>query len=430
MYQAIMDACLAFWDVLGEMAPFLLFGFLMAGILSVFVPAELIERHLGGSGFASAAKAAIFGIPLPLCSCGVIPVSASLRRHKAGKGATASFLIATPQTGVDSILVTLSLLGWVFAIFRPIAALVSGVIGGTAVSALSAQHAEEDDGRADQEDHTACCGYQTPSGKIRSVFHYGFVTLARDIGTHLLIGLVIAGVISALVPGDFFAAYLGTGIFAMLVLLAGGIPVYVCATASVPIAAAMIAKGITPGAALVFLMTGPATNAATVAILWRIMGKRATIVYIASVAVTALASGLMLDYIFQISGITPGVGTTWMIPPLIKHLSAITLLGILAYAILTPHRSEEHHEHGEAGGNVRITLPIEGMTCSHCAETVRKVLTETKGVKSVQVDLEGHQAVVSGDDPDLEKLCQAVESVGYDVNKPKAVKESIEEEKR
>jgi len=344
MYDTLIRFATEFWTVLADMSPYLLFGFLAAGMLSVFVSPEFVERHLGGGGIWPVVKAAIFGIPLPLCSCGVIPVTASLRRHGATRGAATAFLISTPQTGVDSILVTFSLLGPVFAVYRPIAALVTGILGGAIVSAV------DSNGQTSQADvsccHQCCCSGDSDSSKIIRAIRYGFVTLARDIAKPLLVGLAIAGAISALVPPDFFAAYLGRGIGAMLVMMLVGIPVYVCATASVPVAVALLAAGISPGAVLVFLLTGPATNAAAITTIWKIMGKRTAVIYLATVAITALACGILLHYVFSMLA-TTGVATTEamapMLPEWIKLASALILLGILAAAIGTGGKKPAQH---------------------------------------------------------------------------------------
>ena len=278
----------AFWGVLSQMAPYLLFGFLAAGVLSVVISPRFVARHLGGRGVMSVLKASAFGVPLPLCSCSVIPVATSLRRHGAGKGATTAFLISAPQTGVDSILVTFSLLGGVFAVFRPIAALLSGLVGGVLVELVD-RDCDTCAAPSVQEDVPS-----DPRGLGRRVFHalrYGFLTLPEDIGKALLVGLVVAALISAAAAGDFFATALGGrvggGIVGMLVMMLLGVPVYVCATASVPIAAALIAKGVSPGAALAFLMTGPATNAATIVTVWKVMGVRTGIAYLVTIMGTA-----------------------------------------------------------------------------------------------------------------------------------------------
>jgi len=319
-----------FWATIAEMSPYLLFGFLAAGGLSVFISQKLVEKHLGGAGLWPLVKASLFGVPLPLCSCSVIPVSMSLHKHGAGKGSTISFLLSTPQTGVDSIFVTLSLLGPAFAVFRPLIAFITGIIGGTLVNLFNRKTDGEKPLQAKCSD--SCCDDTKNNNRFARALKYGFVTLPRDIGKAMLIGLVIAAVISTAVPDDFFAEKLGTGIFAMVVMMFLGIPVYVCATASVPVAAALILKGLTPGAALVFLMTGPATNAASLAIIWKVLGRTTALTYLATVAGCALSGGILLDYIassFDFEVVTrPG----WMLPNIVKNITAIILLGILAFA--------------------------------------------------------------------------------------------------
>ena len=321
-----------FWATVAEMSPYLLFGFLVAGILSVLISQRVVERHLGGNGIWPLVKASLFGIPLPLCSCGVIPVSMSLHKHGASKGAVISFLLSTPQTGIDSILVTLSLLGPLFAVFRPLAAFVTGIIGGALVNVSSKNR--KDKAQPPQERTEQCCSGSQDKKIVRGL-KYGFVTLPRDIGKAMLVGLIIAAVISALVPDGYFAEKLGTGIFAMVVMMFLGIPVYVCATASVPVAAALILKGLTPGAAIVFLMTGPATNAASFVTIWKTLGSKTAIAYLLTVAGCALLSGILLDYIaagvnFEIAA-RPG----WMLPSAIKYASAIILIAVLAVGTIS-----------------------------------------------------------------------------------------------
>jgi uncharacterized membrane protein YraQ (UPF0718 family) len=260
----------------------------------------------------------------------------SLHKHGAGKGSTISFLISTPQTGVDSIFVTLSLLGPVFAIFRPVAAFVSGIIGGVLVDLFNPRPKESQAVPARCTDE--CCG-DAENRKIARGLKFAFVTLPRDIGGAMLAGLVIAAFISVFVPEDFFAEKLGTGIFAMVVMMFLGIPVYVCATASVPVAAALIMKGLTPGAVLVFLMTGPATNAATFVTIWKILGRTTAITYLSTIAGCSLLSGILLDYIaanVSLGAVAHRHG--WMLPGLVKNISAVVLLAVLVFALLTKKR--------------------------------------------------------------------------------------------
>jgi len=325
-----------FWATVAEMSPYLLFGFLVAGILSVLISQSIVERHLGAKGIWPLVKASLFGVPLPLCSCGVIPVSMSLHKHGASKASTISFLLSTPQTGADSILVSLSLLGPLFAIFRPLAAFVTGIIGGVLVDVFDKE--PEGEKKELQECTEECCRGNQDKKIVRSL-KYGFVTLPRDIGKAMLLGLIIAAVISALVPDGYFAEHLGTGIFAMVVMMFLGIPVYVCATASVPVAAALILKGLTPGAAIVFLMTGPATNAASFVTIWKTLGHKTATTYLLTVAGCALLSGILLDYIAAGVDFEVAARPAAMLPPAVKYASAIVLIIILTAGAIRSQRT-------------------------------------------------------------------------------------------
>jgi len=345
MWTLLLDILVRFWWILCDMAPFLIFGFLFSGILSVFLGKETVVKHLGKGGVGSVLKASLLGIPLPLCSCGVIPVAASLREQGASRGATTAFLVSTPQTGADSILATYGLLGPLFALFRPLSALVSGVLAGVLVN----QYAGEDpmptlsDGccrtqhgmaisRQGVPDtcHDSCCHQaSTPLKRLTKVFHYGFVELPSEIGGALMVGLLLAGLISVILPANFFTERIGTGLPMLLVMMLLGIPIYVCATASVPVAAALIATGATPGAALVFLMTGPATNAATIATISRVLGRKTMIIYLVVMAVCALGFGLFMDIFFQPILPELGMGHHAMLPAWLRMGSALLLMGLL-----------------------------------------------------------------------------------------------------
>lgn len=400
MVESLRNIPIQFWATLCEMAPYLLLGFLGAGLLSVFIRPELIERHLGGRGLTQVVKASAIGVPLPLCSCGVLPVAAGLRRGGAGRGATVAFLISTPQTGVDSILPTLGLLGPTMAIYRPIAALVSGIFGGVLADLFGGHDAQR---RADAstatvqcspdvrrpgavqspgtalpgvpssccEDHTAASQAPRP-GRLRRAVSYGFGTLPKDVGTAMLIGLAIAAFLSALAPPAFFSKWLGGGLVSMLVMMAVGIPIYVCATASVPIAAALILAGASPGAALVFLMTGPATNAATVATVWKTMGWRTAVAYLASVALSALAAGLLLDLVYAQTGAVAGQCLHLEVPGALKSGMAIALLAVLVAGVVRNWRSrvaEANSAHADAADACRgSSRPAAAEPCCASAE--------------------------------------------------------------
>lgn len=412
LHDLILRFGLSIWQTLLEMSPYLLFGFFVAGLLSMFVKPETVERHLGGRGVGPVVKAAVFGVPLPLCSCGVIPVAASLRRHGAGTAATTSFLISTPQTGVDSIMVTLSLLGPVFAIFRPIVAFLSGLFGGMLVELFGYERGAPPEGMPVCTAE-CCSGLVERSNRFVLALKYGFVTLPRDINRALIVGIILAGVISAVIPPNYLSSVLGGGIVSMLIMMAVGIPIYVCATASVPIAAALIAKGVSPGAALVFLMTGPATNAATIATVWKIMGKRIAVIYLIAVAASALAAGLVFDGFFRAGGSYAMSHTHWMMPRWIAAACALALIGVLGYAFRRPAKIGES---APVGARVRIVrFTIQGMTCDHCAVVVQRALAESSGVLSAEVDLRKGEAVASGAELHVAELKRAIESLGYKV---------------
>ncbi len=280
-------------NLLNEMAPWLILGFLIAGILHVFFPQKKIHRMLGTKSTRSLLNATLIGIPLPLCSCGVIPTGISFYRNGASKGSALSFMISTPQTGVDSIMVTYSLLGLPFALLRPVAALVTGFFGGLAANILDIK---SETLRFDNSERGNQVINQVKNPVYR-MLHYAFIEFLGDIVKWLIIGLLIAALFAVVIPDDFFANYIKSDFLGMLIILAASIPVYVCATSSVPIAAVLLLKGISPGAALVFLMAGPATNAATITVIGKTMGRKTLITYIITLITGALAFGFLIDNI-------------------------------------------------------------------------------------------------------------------------------------
>jgi len=347
MYDVLGKIITESWQVLGQMAPYLLFGFFVAGILSVFVSPEWVERHLGRRGFGPILKASLFGVPLPLCSCGVIPVSASIRQHGASRAATTAFLLSTPQTGVDSIAITYALLGPVFAIFRPLAALFTGLIGGLSVHFFGeSKDVSADDGSIPNTCNQACCSKRDQSNILSRALSYGFVILPRDIGLPLLVGITIAGAMAALVPQDYLNVYIGGGVLSILLLMLAGVPVYVCATASVPIAAGFIHMGASPGAALAFLIAGPATNAAAFTTVWKILGRRTAILYLVTIAVSAIVCGLLLNRLIpSTETILHRIGSeehTMAQGGWFYHIAAIVLLAVLAFSYAKTFRVRNH----------------------------------------------------------------------------------------
>ena len=363
-------------DIINEMSPFLLLGFLIAGILHAFIPNGWYARYLAGQGMRPVINAALFGIPLPLCSCGVIPTAMSLRKEGASRGAVTSFLIATPQTGVDSILATSSLMGLPFAVVRPIAALVTALLGGALVNAFGEEgnHAADDD--CDDDDHCHCCHGQghghdhghashddhhghgchchdqasrdvselplTFGQRCGEALRFGFVEMIEEIGRWLIVGLIVAGLITALVPDDWFAAFRGNTALSMLLVLCISIPMYVCATGSIPIAVALMLKGLTPGSALVLLMAGPAVNAASILVIRKVMGTRTLWLYILSIVLGALLFGICIDCLLPTAWFTSAltdiaVGhhdeASWL-----SWTSTILLLVLLVNAFMRGHK--------------------------------------------------------------------------------------------
>ena len=410
-----------------EMAPYLLLGFFIAGILRVFVPRSLYSQHLAKPGMKSVVKAAALGIPLPLCSCGVIPTAVGLRKEGASHGACTSFLIATPQTGVDSIAATYSLMGLPFAIVRPLAALFTAMFGGWLVS----KYAHEEQGARGEEQgargkelgargEEQGARSKSFAGKLKEAFSYAFVEMMEDVGKWLVVGLLIAALITVAVPNDWLAALHDYKLLNMLIVLAIAIaiPMYVCATGSIPIAVSLMAKGLTPGAGLVLLMAGPAVNTASMLVIGKVFGGRTLKLYLLSIVVGAMLFGLGIDYLlpqewFAVqSGITAsacheeGIG-------LFSYICTALLIVFLLNALLHSHH-HHHHHHGEEAEEMSsyIIYNVEGMNCSHCAENVQRAIAAVEGVEQVSVSLhEGTACVVgSPSDPDI---LLAVESIGF-----------------
>jgi len=340
--ELLIQILIGAWNVTAVMAPYLLLGFFVAGVLGAFVPVSFIENHLGKRGLWQIVKASLLGVPIPLCSCSVIPVTASLRRHGATTGATISFLTSTPQTGVDSIAATWGLLGPLFAVFRTVVAFITGVLCGAAVEAFTPP--SENSGGACADKHCPACHPTSGVNKWKQVLAYGFGTLPRDIGRALLIGIIISGLLGALVPEDFFTRYLNSEWLSMLAVMALGIPLYVCSTGSIPIALAMIGMGLSPGAALAFLITGPATNAATIATVFQTMGRRAVIIYLATLSICSLAAGWLLNRIITTQVITEQVHHHAVEAGRFENICALLLTGILLSAVLPRRKRSCRHQ--------------------------------------------------------------------------------------
>ncbi len=410
------DFLLSLLRVFNEMSPYLLLGFLVAGILHVFVPKRFYAGALSQNNFRSVLYAALLGIPLPLCSCGVIPTAVGLRNERASRGAVASFLIATPQTGIDSILATASLMGVGFAIVRPAAALVTGLCGGLLVNRLVKSTPEEDENASCAMSQAEEKGF---GQRLLAIFKYAYVNMLQDIGPRLLLGLLLAALIQVAVPDSFFLQFGSNPLLQMLVMLIVAVPMYVCSTGSIPIAAALLAKGLTPGAALVLLMAGPAVNLGSILVVRKTMGSRFTLVYICTIIAGAVGFGFLLngfDGLLHFSeaasghccstGAMPVRGGSFVFKTICSATLALLLINALSMKLFAKFR---HHDHT----NATAVYTVEGMHCNHCKAAVETAVGNIKGVNSAQVDLAQKTVSVEGDfnDDDVRK---AVEKAGFE----------------
>ncbi len=369
-----------------EIAIFILFGFFIAGVLHVIFPDSIIKKHLGKDTFGSVIKSTIFGIPLPLCSCGAIPVAASLRNAGASKGASISFLISTPQVGADSFFITYSLLGHTFAFFRIIASIITAIIAGITVNIYSRKEKKK---TTDKPKSCVNLLNEPFLKRLKNFFIYIQSEVFGAIADTLIIGIIIAGVISAFVPDNFFTHYLNYPFLSMILMLIVGIPLYVCASASTPIAAALIIKGISPGAALVFLLTGPATNAITISTVVKNMGKKTAIIYIISIAIVSIILGYLLNIITLKYGfskiISPNSHHT--LPLYVKYIGAVILAGMFIL-----HYFKKFYINNIKINKMsadKIQLKVNGMSCLHCAASVKKAVEVISETSDIEVNLKG-----------------------------------------
>ncbi|MDP8237028.1 MAG: permease [Candidatus Erginobacter occultus] len=396
------------WGVLLELSPALLLGLLIAGLLHVLLPPGLISRHLSGKSYRDVMRAVLFGIPMPLCSCGVIPTAIGLKNEGASKGAATGFLISTPQTGVDSILVSASFLGWPFALFKVLAAFVTGMIGGVLVNLT---------GKKEIEGPAAPL---TAGKRVRpsaeAVLRYAIFDLLGSIDLWIVFGILLSALISILVPAGYLAEADWTGgIVAMLTMLVIALPLYVCTTGSVPIAAALIAAGLPTGAALVFLMAGPATNIATLGAVYRSLGKRVLAIYLGTVAVMSILFGLAFDWVLgDAGGTVHHHGTSGSLLQVTSALAVcallIFLLGRRVAGIISPSVERAAEKPGE------LVIPIRGMTCGHCVKSVKAALESLPGVESAAPDLRAGEVRVRGKSLDRDELVRAIRRAGYETD--------------
>ncbi len=404
-----MDFFTSLLNVVCEMAPYLLLGFLIAGVLHVFVPQKFYANYLSRKNRLSVLWAALLGVPLPLCSCGVIPTAIGLKNEKASKGAVASFLIATPQTGIDSILATFSLMGLGFAIIRPVAALITGVCGGLLVNRL----VREDDLT---EVSDASCQVER-GNRLWRVVKYAYYDMIRDIGLRLLIGLVVAALIQVVVPDEFFLSFGSQPLVQMLVILAIAVPMYICSTGSIPVAAALMMKGLSPGAALVMLMAGPAVNLASILVVHKAMGRRFTSIYLMTIVVFTVLFGLLLNATEQLSIVNYQLSiseaccmSASALPSPFKLVCATVLTLLIVFALMMKLFSKFTTKK-PLDPDVTI-YRVEDMHCSHCEAAVVRAVEDLPGVEKAKASASANTLTIKGPATE-EAIRKAVEGIGY-----------------
>ena len=385
----------ALWQLSIAMAPYILFGLVFAGILHELVPDSIVTKHLGSSDVKSVMKSTLFGIPLPVCSCGVIPLATSIKKSGASKGATLSFLISTPITGVDSILATYGIFGWIFTIYRAITSMIIAMVAGiltnifdkeevrgltsddllqsnessagltpmkqnntfstkapqtTNIFTMNIPKEEESCGTAEG----ACCATSKDTNKkfsFISAIHYAFGTLLSDIAKPLFWGLLLGALITVAIPDNLSQLLNTYAWISYLLVILIAVPMYVCATASLPIAAGLMLSGVSAGAAFVFLSAGPATNTVTIGVVKKMLGTKSLVIYLGSIVVGSILFGLGLDYIFDVSDIDPAslihldeeAG-------MLSTLSSMILWALMLWYMLKPY-FEKKDSCGTGGGS-------------------------------------------------------------------------------
>ena len=393
------------------MAPYLLIGFGFAGILSVIVSQEKVESQIGNQGFLSNIKAVLYGIPLPLCSCGVIPVSASLKKHGASKGSVISFLVATPQTGVDSIMVTYGMLGLPILIFKLIVALISGLVAGT----LSDIYDQDKTKTISDICEDECCD-EDRGNILKRAFNYGFKTLPKDIAEPLVVGIIFSGFISLLASFESIQSAISIipnnnwgSIIKIIIVMSFSIPLYICATASIPIALTLATLLGSPGAAVALLIAGPATNISTITTTFKIVGRKSTLIYVGTVFLFGFIGGIVADIIgLQFYSSSNMMHSHDDMGQNLLSIISIFILIIILFVGLSSTKIINKTSKS-------ISLKVKGMTCSHCESNVVKSLMDIKGSKKVIANHATGEVLIESDAFDLSKVKEALDSFNYQI---------------
>ena len=400
------------WHLAHELAPWLLLGAAIAGILHIFLPADFVRRHLGRGNQRNVVKAALFGVPMPLCSCGVIPAAIGLKKDGASDGASVSFLISTPQTGVDSIMVSAACLGWPFALFKVVSAFLTGLAGGI----LTNLNSTDPTSKADHQPDHAKKACRTARDCIREWKHFTIDDLLYSIWKWVLAGMIVSATITMAVgDGRPLAGQPWTsGLSGMFVMLLISMPLYVCATASAPIAASLVMAGMPVGTALVFLMAGPATNLTTLGAVYSEFGRRVTAIYITVIAGGSIFFGWLFDLFFG-DRFQPQVGMAHKAGPLAIASAAILFLLFAYFAMRDGKAWLAGHKTSRIAGEEKLLLRVTGMSCQGCARNLRNALLPQHGVRKIEINLDSGTVIVHGHTLKTDELTEAVREAGYEI---------------
>ena len=397
-----LNRCFA---TLCELAPWLLLGMLIAGVMHVLLPKNFVKRRF--RGIAGVFQSVLLGVPLPLCSCGVVPAGIGLKNDGASDGASLGFLISTPQTGVDSFLVSASFFGWPFAIFKMLSAAILGIAGGCLTEIISSDDPEL------PPTETSLETIEDSTPWPRRLCSHAMEVL-ESIWLWLLIGVVVSALIGMLGFESLFES-LGEDnrLLSMLLMLAISIPLYVCATASVPIAASLVASGLPPSVALVFLMAGPATNLTTMGAIRKRFGWRVLSIYLATLVIGSFLAAFLFE---SLLGGTNAHGhgahahdhRSWW-----SLLSAVILMLLIGLILARKWFRRENH----VANDSTIELSLEGLHCQNCVSRVETAIGQLEEVDSVHVNLNRASASINGR-ASIERLRSVIEGLGFRVNNP------------
>jgi len=330
-----------FFELLNAMAIYILIGIIFAGVLKQIIPDDFVSKHLGNDNFSSVLKASLLGIPMPLCSCSVIPFANSLKKEGASKGAVQSFLISTPITGADSIIATYAFFGWVFTIYRVVSSFIIAIVAGILQNIVDNKFEKN---KEEKEESSCCCASSCSSQKedkvkksfnIKEVFDYAFNTIFKDFAKPLLFGLLLGAVFTTFLPKEYASVVFDNQFLSYGLILLISIPLYVCATASLPIAAGLMMSGLSGGAAFIFLSAGPATNSVTMSVIYKSLGKSALVIYLATIAILSLLFGYLFDSFFPTLDIISFMNHEEE-ESILNIVSSIIMLTMIAYYWIQP----------------------------------------------------------------------------------------------